>query len=67
VFELTGNSLVGKRSEIAGMDEYEGREHMRKNRRRPIEETLQDIGEGRGEYLPRYNVHCSTADVYACM
>lgn len=54
VFELTGNSLVGKRPEIEGMDEFDRREHMRKNRRRPIEETLQDIGEGRGIKGPGY-------------
>lgn len=44
--------LRGKRPEIEGMDEFERREYLRKNRRRPIEETLANIGEGRGEYFP---------------
>lgn len=48
-FEYTGGSLRGKRPEIDGMDEFERKEHLRKNRRRPIEETLANIGEGRGE------------------
>lgn len=33
------------------MDELERREALRKNRRRPIEETLAVIGEGRSECL----------------
>lgn len=48
VFDYTGASLRGKRPEIEGMDEFERKEHLRKNRRRPIEETLAEIGEGRG-------------------
>jgi hypothetical protein len=47
-FEFTGGNLRGKRTEVEGMDEYERKEYLRKNRRRPIEETIADIGEGRG-------------------
>lgn len=47
-YEFTGGSLKGYwRS--PDVDEYERKEMMRKNRRRPIEETLAEIGEGRGE------------------
>lgn len=48
VFDYTGGSLRGVRTEVEGMDEYERKEYLRKNRRRPIEETIADIGEGRG-------------------
>lgn len=47
-FDYTGGSLRGKRPEIEGMDEFERKEHLRRNRRRPIEETLANVGEGRG-------------------
>lgn len=32
-------------------DEYERRERIKRNRRRPIEETISELGEGRGELL----------------
>lgn len=48
VFDYTGGSLRGVRTEVEGMDEFERKEYLRKNRRRPIEETIADIGEGRG-------------------
>jgi hypothetical protein len=51
VFEYTGGSLRGTRTEVPGMDEYERKEYLRKNRRRPIEETIADIGEGRGTHI----------------
>lgn len=46
-YEYTGGTLKGylNRPEV---DEYERKEMMRLNRRRPIEETLSEIGEGRG-------------------
>ncbi|KAI0895233.1 hypothetical protein F4806DRAFT_497377 [Annulohypoxylon nitens] len=48
-FEYTGGSLRGRaRTENPEMDEYEYKEAQRKTRRRPIEETLANIGEGRG-------------------
>ncbi len=30
------------------IDEYDRKEQLRKNRRRPIQETLEELGEGRG-------------------
>ncbi|KAI0404109.1 hypothetical protein F4802DRAFT_607708 [Xylaria palmicola] len=53
-FEFTGGSLRGTRTEVPGMDEYERKEYLRKNRRRPIEETIEDLGEGRGIKPPGY-------------
>ncbi|KAI8631844.1 hypothetical protein F5Y19DRAFT_463032 [Xylariaceae sp. FL1651] len=53
-FDYTGGSLRGKKTEVPGMDEYERKEYLRKNRRRPIEETIADIGEGRGIEPPGY-------------
>ncbi len=47
-FDYTGGSLRGTRTEVPGMDEYERKEYLRKNRRRPIDETIADVGEGRG-------------------
>lgn len=35
----------------AGVDEYDRKEYLRKNRRRPIQETIDEMGEGRGEDL----------------
>lgn len=31
------------------MDEVSRKEYLRKNRRRPIEQTIAELGEGRGE------------------
>lgn len=47
-YEYTGGTLKGylNRPEV---DEYERKEMLRQSRRRPIEETLAEIGEGRGE------------------
>ncbi|KAF2096482.1 NADH-ubiquinone oxidoreductase 213 kDa subunit [Rhizodiscina lignyota] len=36
------------------VDEYERHEQLRRNRRRPIQETLAEMGEGRGVYGPGY-------------
>ncbi|KAH8880331.1 NADH-ubiquinone oxidoreductase subunit [Thozetella sp. PMI_491] len=46
VFEYTGGKLngFGEKPEI---DEFERKEQLRKNRRRPLEETVAEIGEGR--------------------
>lgn len=46
-FDYTGG-LVGKKPESEFADEYERKEHLRKNRRRPLTETIADLGEGRG-------------------
>ena len=48
-FEYTGGTLRGRpRGEVPEMDEYDRKEYLRKNRRRPITETIAEIGEGRG-------------------
>jgi hypothetical protein len=35
-------------------DRVEDKEYLRKNRRRPIQETIDEMGEGRGVYAPGY-------------
>ena len=47
VFDYTGGSLWGWKRYIE-RDEYEHKETMRKTRRRPLQETLEQMGEGRG-------------------
>lgn len=46
-YDYTGGSLTGytKDQEV---DEFERKQALRKNRRRPIEETISELGEGRG-------------------
>jgi hypothetical protein len=48
-YDYTGGALTGykKKSE---MDEFERKELLRKNRRRPIEQTISELGEGRGMF-----------------
>ncbi|MCJ1311015.1 hypothetical protein MMC25_004685 [Agyrium rufum] len=52
-FDYTGGSLKGLHRD-PDEDEFERKQSLRKNRRRPIGETLQDLGEGRGIYGPGY-------------
>jgi len=47
VADFTGGSLKGKRD--PEVDEYERKVALRTNRRRPIEETIAEVGEGRCE------------------
>jgi hypothetical protein len=47
-FEFTGGSLRGGNKGISDLEEYERKEFMRKNRRRPMSETIAELGEGRG-------------------
>jgi len=51
VFDYTGGKFSGFDRE-ANVDEYERKEELRKNKRRPIQETLQELGEGRGMLSP---------------
>lgn len=53
MFDFTGGKLSGydKDPEV---DEISHKEFLRKNRRRPIWETIQELGEGRGIYGPGY-------------
>ncbi|KAH6653040.1 hypothetical protein BKA67DRAFT_659686 [Truncatella angustata] len=53
-FDYTGGHLKGKRPEHEFADEFERRQHLRLNRRRPLTETIADIGEGRGIEPPGY-------------
>ena len=47
VFDYTGGKFSGYDKD-PNVDEYERKENLRKNRRRPIQETLEQLGEGRG-------------------
>ncbi|KAB8293207.1 hypothetical protein EYC80_007547 [Monilinia laxa] len=50
----TGGTLGGyKRG--PNEDEFERKEHLRRNRRIPVEQTLAELGEGRGIYGPGYD------------
>jgi len=48
VYEYTGASLKGSRRSQE-LDEFDRKEYLRMNRRRPLEETLAEVGEGRCE------------------
>lgn len=48
-FTYTGQSLTGFKRDPS-VDEVSRKEYLRKNRRRSIEETISEIGEGRGEW-----------------
>jgi hypothetical protein len=49
VFDYTGGSLTGLYKDVT-MDEITRKELLRANRRRPIEETIANLGEGRGRF-----------------
>jgi hypothetical protein len=49
-FEYTGGSLTGYAKD-PDVDEFERKEQLRKNKRRPIQETIDELGEGRGIYI----------------
>lgn len=53
VFDLTGGTLRGFTRD-PNVDEFERKQHLRENRRRPIRETIEELGEGRGIYAPGY-------------
>jgi hypothetical protein len=46
-YDYTGGALTGYKKDPE-MDEFERKELLRKNRRRPIQETISELGEGRG-------------------
>src|ERR1700722_9964303 len=50
-YDYTGGRLTGYQRDPK-VDEFDRKEYMRKNRRRPIEETIAEIGEGRGITAP---------------
>lgn len=47
VFDYTGAKLTGFEADPS-VDQYGRKEQIRRDTRRPIEETLQQLGEGRG-------------------
>lgn len=47
-FDYTGGRLAGYKTDSQFVDEYERKEYLRNNRRRPLTETVADLGEGRG-------------------
>ncbi|KAL9108362.1 MAG: hypothetical protein Q9227_006822 [Pyrenula ochraceoflavens] len=52
VFEYAGGSLLpGKDPEV---DDYDRKEMLKQRRRRPYQETINELGEGRGIYGPGY-------------
>ncbi|KZF24549.1 NADH-ubiquinone oxidoreductase [Xylona heveae TC161] len=53
VFDYTGGKLSGYMKDPA-QDEFERKEELRRNRRRPLEETIAELGEGRGIHAPGY-------------
>jgi hypothetical protein len=48
-YDYTGGTLTGYKKDPE-MDEFERKEALRKNRRRPVEETIHELGEGRGTF-----------------
>ncbi|MCJ1378027.1 hypothetical protein MMC17_001123 [Xylographa soralifera] len=52
-FDYTGGVLTGYEKD-PNVDEYDRKEQLRKSRRMPIQETINDLGEGRGIYGPGY-------------
>ncbi|KAI9884278.1 MAG: hypothetical protein M1823_003933 [Watsoniomyces obsoletus] len=53
VFDYTGSSFGGYAVD-RDVDHVERKEQLRRNRRRPIQETVDELGEGRGVYAPGY-------------
>jgi len=52
-FDYAGGSLTGYTRDPA-VDEVDRKEFLRKNRRIPVEQTVAELGEGRGIYGPGY-------------
>ena len=52
VYDYTGGALTGYRKDPE-VDELAQKEALRKNRRRPIQETIAELGEGRGRLYLR--------------
>lgn len=48
-YNFTGGSLRGYKKDKE-IDDFERKEALRLNRRRPIEQTVSELGEGRGMY-----------------
>jgi hypothetical protein len=59
VYDYTGGSLRGFKKDPE-VDEFERKETLRKNRRRPIEQTISELGEGRGMSPPAKSIYTPT-------
>lgn len=46
-YDYGGGALTGYKKDPE-VDEFDRKDFLRKNRRRPLEETISEIGEGRG-------------------
>lgn len=57
-FDFTGGRLKGW-NRNPEQDEFERKQYIRQNRRRPIEETIAEVGEGRGRRRQRYKEGCA--------
>ncbi|KAI9752432.1 MAG: hypothetical protein M1815_000510 [Lichina confinis] len=53
-YHYTGESLAGFR-EDQKEDDFDRKEFLRKNRRRPIDETIDELGERRGIHAPGFD------------
>ena len=62
-FDYTGGVLSGYAKDPE-VDEYERKQELRKNRRKPIQETIEQLGEGRGEWKTRLPMLVFEADLF---
>ena len=49
VYDLTGAKISGMGNGLNREEDYGTKEWLRRNRRRPIQETIDELGEGRGK------------------
>ena len=61
VFDFTGGSLQGFRRD-PNVDEYERKEQLRQQKRRPIWETIEELGEGRGNGISSFSYVVGISD-----
>ena len=61
-FNYTGGRLSGYERD-PDVDEYERKEQLRRNKRRPIQETLEELGEGRGVFI---RIRGTLCDILTC-
>ena len=62
VFDYTGGAIQGRGLGPNNEEDYGSKEWMRRNRRRPIQETLDELGEGRGNSQLRSEVEAVGID-----
>jgi hypothetical protein len=66
VYDFTGGSLKGFKRDTE-IDEFERKQYLRKNRRRPIEETIAELGEGPSELsVPHHQLEIFTVTNSCC-